>query len=132
MPWIPQKDRCDCYIAGDYWWWVHGQKARFEEEDDDAMPITVQDRGSVWKEPGPELLDDMKAGVSDGAEAFSSAVSQDFTMIATEQAASQGVAPNMRSMQSSAMAQDCVPSRDGASTLVHVIQARAGWWVIIV
>ena len=98
------------------------------------MPITVQDRGSVRREEGDldqtylweKVAGDMKAGFSDGAKLLSGAVSQDCTKLPTEQAATQGSAPGTGGMQSSAVAQDCVPSHEGASILVRVIQARAG------
>ena len=54
---------CDCYVAGqrvetlpcggcDYCQRVHTQWARFEDEVDDVVPITVRDRGSVRKAEG--------------------------------------------------------------------------------
>ena len=89
MSQISKTDRCDCYITGqkvetlpcweyDYCRRVHSQWARFEEDLDDDVPITVQDRGSVRKEGDLDLTylwekvaDDMKAGSSDGAKVLS-------------------------------------------------------------
>ena len=139
---IPEKDTCDCYVAGqrvetlpcggcDYCQRVHTQWARFEDEVDDVVPITVRDRGSVRKEEGDldltylweKFTENTSAGVSKGAEVCSGASAHDHTEVPTEQSASQGSALNAGSMQSGAVAHDCERSREGVSSLVRVIQA---------
>ena len=145
MSWILGTDRCDCYTGGqrvetlpcggcDYCQRVHSQWARFEEDVDDVVLIIVQDRGSVRKEEGDlnltylweKVADEMKAVFSDGAQVLSGGVAQDCTRVPTGQATSQGGAPGAGDMQCGAVAQDCVLSHEGASTLVRVIQVRAG------